>query len=126
MTLENKIILLVEDDSLISRMYERGLTKKGARVVTASNGAEGLEKLRTENINLITLDLMMPKMNGHDMLKVVKADTKTKDIPILVLTNLHDKPEEIEKVKQMGIQEYFIKSETSMEKFIERVEHHLN
>jgi len=125
MDLENKTILLVEDDPLISRMYERGFINKGAKVILASNGAEGLLKLQAEHIDLITLDLMMPKMNGYETLKAIKADSKTKDIPVIVLTNLHDKPEDIEKVKELGIQEYFVKSETSMEKLIEKINNYL-
>jgi len=125
MNLENKTILIVEDDALIGRMYERALINRGARVIMASNGVDGLEKLKVENVDLITIDLMMPKMNGYEMLKIIKEDPKIKDIPVFILTNLHDNLKDIEKVKEVGVREYFVKSETSMENFLERVGHYL-
>lgn len=124
--LENKTILLVEDDAFISRMYERVLIKRGARVIKASNGAEGLEKLRTENVDLITVDLMMPKMNGYEALKTIKADPKAKDIPTIILTNIHEHREDVEKVRQLGVQGYFVNLETSMEKYLNKVNQYIN
>jgi len=97
MNLDGKTILLVEDNILISETYERRLIKTGARVVLASNGVGGLEKLKKEKIDLILLDLIMPKMNGYEMLKLVKEDPKLKNIPVVILTNLYDRPDEIKK-----------------------------
>ena len=71
-------------------------------MVLASNGVEGLEKLKKERVDLIVLDLMMPKMNGYEMLKLVKEDPKLKNVPVVILTNLYDRPDEIEKIKKLA------------------------
>lgn len=126
MELEGKTILLVEDDVLLVRTYERRLVSGGARVILASNGAEGLEKLQEEKVDLILLDLMMPKMNGYEMLKLVREDSKTKDIPVIILTNLNDRPEDIEKVKQLGVKEYIVKSDASLKEIVEKIILYIN
>jgi len=126
MTLDKKTILLVDDDPLLSRSYEKQITNAGARVIVAFNGLEGLGNLKKEKVDLILLDLMMPKMNGYEMLKLVKEDPETKDIPVIILTNLNDRPEEIEKVKKLGgIKEYLNKSDLSLGKLVEIISHHI-
>lgn len=125
MTLDKKSILLVDDDPLISRTYEKQITKAGAHVVLASDGLEGLENLKKEKVDLILLDLMMPQMNGYEMLKLVKEDPEIKNIPVVVLTNLNDRPEEIEKIKKLGIKEYLVKSDLSLGKLVEIISHHI-
>jgi len=125
MSLDGKTILLVEDNILISGTYERRLIKTGARVVLASNGVEGLEKLKKERVDLIVLDLMMPKMNGYEMLKLVKEDPKLKNVPVVILTNLYDRPDEIEKIKKLGIEEYLIKSDISLAELVDKLASHL-
>jgi len=125
MTLDKKTILLVDDDPLLSRSYEKQITKAGAHVVSASNGLDGLVNLKKEKVDLILLDLMMPKMNGYEMLKLIKEDPKTKDIPVIILTNLNDHPEDIEKVKKLGIEEYLVKSDLSLGKLVEIISHHI-
>lgn len=92
-------ILLVEDDPLIQRMYSKELLLGGFDVVMASDGEEGLQKASTENPQLILLDIMMPKKNGFEVLSELKANESTKNIPVIILTNLmheHDAATAIE------------------------------
>lgn len=83
-------ILLVEDDPLIYRMYQKLFTLEGYETEIAENGQEGLDKLEQFTPDIILLDIMMPTMNGVEMLAKLRADPKTKDIPVVVLTNMSD------------------------------------
>lgn len=83
-------ILLVEDDPMIYRMYKKLFTIEGYEVEVAVNGQEGLDKLKNFKPNIILLDIMMPTMNGVEMLKKLKENPETKDIPTIVLTNMSD------------------------------------
>jgi len=120
-----KTILLVEDDPLVSQMYTRRLEKEGIEVILASDGIEGLEKLKSEKIDLVLLDIMMPKMNGYEMLKRVRENPQTRDMPVMVLTNLNDRPEEIDRIKALGIEEYVLKSDTKLSRLAEKVDKYL-
>ncbi len=83
-------MLLIEDDPLIYRLYQKLFTLEGYQIELAENGQLGLEKLKTYQPDIILLDIMMPTMNGIEMMTQLKTDPSTKDIPIVVLTNLAD------------------------------------
>lgn len=83
-------ILLVEDDELIVRLYEKLFKLEGFEIATANNGQAGLDHLKTDTPDIILLDIMMPEMNGLEMLGKLKEDEKTKNIPVVVLTNVAD------------------------------------
>lgn len=116
-----KRILIVDDDPLISRMYENRMQLDGYDAVVATNGEEALIAVRKTRPDLILLDVMMPKMNGVETLKALKEDAKTKDIPIFILTNLGDKPDDIEKAKSLGALDYLVKSQISLKELSEKV-----
>ena len=105
-----KVLLLVEDDPLMLRMYEKIFKFEGYQVDTAKDGEEGLEKAKTQKPVVILLDIMMPKMNGIEMLEKLKKDADTKSIPVVVLTNLAG-AEDAEKVMSLGAVRYIVKSE---------------
>jgi CheY-like chemotaxis protein len=112
--MQGKKILFVEDDVLMSRMYKRVFTAKGYVVEIAEDGQVGYEKAKTFRPDLIFLDVMMPKMNGIEMLDLFKADPLLQDIPIIMLTNL-DNIEEIEIAKKKGVVGYLVKSDNDPE-----------
>lgn len=103
-------ILIVEDDPLMSRMYQKIFTFEGYEVDMAGDGVEGLEKVRTIKPTLVLLDIMMPKMNGLEVLEKLKADPETKAIPIVMLTNLAGQ-QDAETAMSKGAIKYIIKSE---------------
>jgi chemosensory pili system protein ChpA (sensor histidine kinase/response regulator) len=103
-------ILIVEDDTLLSKMYYSIFTSENYQVDTAINGEEGLEKARAGKPALILLDIMMPKLNGMEVLKKLKADPDVKNIPVVVLTNLAGDAD-IQTALNMGAVRYIIKSE---------------
>lgn len=103
-------ILIVEDDPLMLRLYQKIFTFEKYEVETASDGEEGLVKAKTATPNLILLDIMMPKMNGLEVLKQLKADDATKQIPVIVLTNLAGQ-KDAETALAEGAVKYIVKSE---------------
>ncbi len=83
---KNKKILVVEDDDDIAEELEARLSLEGYCVLRAENGKTGVEKARTEKPDLIIMDVTMPKLDGHEACKILKADDAFKTIPILFLT----------------------------------------
>jgi len=83
-------VLLIEDDPLIYRLYQKLFSLEGFEIELAENGELGLKKLQTFHPDILLMDIMMPTMNGIEMLTQVKSDPATKDIPVIVLTNIAD------------------------------------
>ena len=81
---ETKKILVVEDDLVTQRMLSARLEITGYDVITASDGEEALNKARKENPDLLILDLMLPKMTGYEVCRMLKFDDKYKKIPIII------------------------------------------
>jgi CheY-like chemotaxis protein len=103
-------ILVVEDDPLMSRMYQKIFTFEGYEVEMAGDGQEGLDKVRSYKPTLILLDVMMPKLNGLQVLEKLKADPETKGTPVVMLTNLAGE-QDAESALTKGAIKYIIKSE---------------
>ena len=103
-------ILIIEDDPLMQRMYQKAFAFDGYEVSVAGDGVEGLEKVRAEKPTIVLLDVMMPKMNGLDTLGKIKADPELKAIPVIMLTNLAGSAD-AEKALSIGAVKYIIKSE---------------
>ena len=89
-------VLIVDDDAFLSGIYATKLELEGFEVVSARDGEEGLKVAMKEKPALILLDVLMPKLDGFEVLKRLKADAEVKDIPVIMLTNLGQK-EDIEK-----------------------------
>jgi len=117
---ENKI-LIVDDDSMIARMYQERFSRDGFEVILAFNGEEGLEKAEKEKPDIILLDIMMPKMNGYEMLKILKEKEETASIPVIILSSLGADQELIEKSKQLGIVDIIDKGSVPAKEVVERV-----
>ena len=115
-----KKILFVEDESALQKTFGDFLTQEGYEMVSALDGEKGLELAKTENPDLILLDLVMPKMHGFEVLKRLKQDEKTKDIPIIVLTNL-ESMEDVEKAIELGATTYLVKASYSLEEVIDKI-----
>jgi CheY-like chemotaxis protein len=103
-------ILIIEDDPLMARMYQKIFTFEHFEVEMAENGQEGLDKARTKKPSLILLDVMMPVMNGLEVLDKIKADPELKKVPVVMLTNLAGQ-QDAETALSKGAVKYIIKSE---------------
>lgn len=110
MQVNNKKVLIVEDDPVLIRMYSTKLITEGFGVTTATNGEEGLQKVVSENFDIVVLDIMMPRMSGIDMLKKLREDNSNLQIPFIILTNLTEK-EQQEEATRLGVKEFLIKAD---------------
>lgn len=119
--MDKKKILIVEDDNFVAEVYLAKLSEMGYETVLAQNGEEGLAELKKGKIDLILLDILMPIMNGIEMLEEVKKNEEWKNIPVILLTNIGEK-ESIQKVREMGVKNYLIKSHFTPAEVIEKVE----
>ncbi len=103
-------ILVVEDTDLLRKIYIDKLTSSGYETIGAADGLEALAVLRSRTVDLILLDLIMPKMSGLQVLETVKKDPRTKNIPVLILSNLGQESD-IERGLSLGAVDYLIKNE---------------
>lgn len=113
-------ILLIEDDPFLLSMYSTKFEIEGFAVACAEDGAKGLKMASIENPNIILLDVMMPKMNGFEVLAGLKKVEVTKSIPVILLTNLNQK-NEIEKGLELGANDYLIKAHFMPSEVVEKI-----
>ena len=114
-------ILIAEDDLTLRDMYQARLEAGSYRVLVAANGEEALKILEQGEPDVILLDIMMPKINGLDVLEKMKKNSVTKDIPVLILTVLIQDQTRV-KGLMSGADDYLIKSETMPGEVIKKVE----
>jgi len=105
-------VLLIEDEPDVLELYRLKLTLDDYDVITAQDGPEGLAKAKSEHPELIFLDIKMPGMDGFEVLKHLRSDEKTKDTPVIILSNF-DEETMVEKGLSLGANEYLIKSHFS-------------
>ena len=121
---EGTTILLGEDDIILAELYTERLKQEGFTVLHASNGEDVLTYVQEYHPALIILDIMMPKMNGLDVLKQLKDDPENKNIPVIICTALI---QEIEKINKMmnPADDYIVKSEVLPGDIVEKVKEKL-
>lgn len=103
-------VLIIEDDPLMIRMYKKIFSFDGYEVDTAGDGEEGFSKISSFKPTVILLDVMMPKLNGLEVLEKIKKDPDLKSIPVIMLTNLAGQ-QDIDKALELGAVKYIVKSE---------------
>ena len=116
-------ILIVDDDVFITRMYERIFRLRNHEVVIVNEGDKTLEILESMSPppDLIALDVMMPKINGLDLLTKIRSYDKYKDIPVVILTNSYGKEHEKE-FKDLKISSYLVKMENTPAEVVQKLE----
>src|SRR4030042_2596348 len=100
-----KTILFIEDEPTLQKAFGDLLKKDGYNTLSALDGEMGLEMVKKEKPNLILLDLILPKMDGFEVLEKLMADPETKDIPVIILTNL-ERTEDVNKAIELGAKTY--------------------
>lgn len=115
-------LLIVEDDPLIARLYTEAFKLSGHEVEVAFDGEQGFQKLQEMKTKptLILMDVMMPKMNGLQLLERIKKDPGTKNIPVVMLTNVSDE-ENVEKALNLGAVTYLVKSQYTPKEVVGKV-----
>lgn len=113
-------ILVAEDDKLYAKVYQNKLSKEGYLVTVVSNGIEAIKKISEIKPSLVLLDLIMPEMDGFEVLRRLKSNPETKSIHILVMSNL-GQDSDIAKAKELGAEDYFVKSNVSITELMEKI-----
>lgn len=122
---DNKVhILLVEDDSFLAEMYATKLSIEGFEVSLAQDGEKGIRLAQKEIPDLILLDILLPKKDGFEVLETIKKDDPTKNIPVILLTNLSQK-EDIDRGLKLGAIDYLIKAQFMPSEVVEKIKKHL-
>ena len=113
-------IVIVEDEEVLLDVLKKKLIVEGYEVVTAMDGEKGLSTIRSEKPDLILLDIMLPKMDGYQIMEAIKKDSKTKTIPVVVISN-SGQPVEIKRLLDLGANDYLVKADFSPEEVMEKV-----
>lgn len=114
-------VIVVEDETFLSKILSERLEDEGfKRVDVAGNGEEALQKIKTNPPSIILLDMILPKMNGFEVLKALKEDAALSGIPVLVLSNL-GQDQDITQAKSLGAADYIVKSNFSMQKVVNKI-----
>ncbi len=118
---EKKIkVLIIEDEEMLANMYISKFEKNGFEVEKALDGKEGLKIALKIKPDIILLDVIMPKMDGFMVLRELKTNSTTKDIPVIMLTNLGQE-EDTEKGSQLGVSDYLVKADLTPSQVVEKV-----
>ena len=113
-------ILLAEDDRFLRKAAETTLKQQGYTVITAADGEEALRVARSAPPDLILLDVIMPKLNGFQVLDALKKDPTTAHIPVIILSNL-GQDRDVQQAMEAGATAYFIKADLSLQALVQRV-----
>jgi DNA-binding response OmpR family regulator len=113
-------ILLAEDDRFLRKAAETALKRQGFTVLAAVDGEEALRMARTEAPDLILLDLIMPKLQGFEVLRALKADAATAAIPVIILSNL-GQDSDVKQAMEAGAAGYFVKANLSLQDLVKQV-----
>lgn len=117
-------ILLVEDDSLIVKIYSTRLKADGFTIISADNGEDGLTVAEKEFPDLILLDVMMPKVDGFTVLQKLRENPKFRQTPIIVYSNLGQESE-MQKAIQMGATEFIVKANISPTELVTKIKSYI-
>ena len=117
-----KKILIAEDEEFIANLYKLNLDKHGVEVVIANDGRQAMEMMKKINPELILLDLLMPDMDGFQVLRQMKEEGI--EIPVVILTNLSQEIDK-QKCQEMGAKDFFVKSDISVDELWEQIKQYL-
>jgi DNA-binding response OmpR family regulator len=117
-------ILLVEDDETLASVYKQRLELEGFEVQHVNNGEDALDAAVKFTPELVLLDVMMPKLNGFDVLDILRNTPSTRNIHIIMLTAL-SQPKDAERAKQLGADDFLVKSQVVIGDVVARIKHQL-
>lgn len=119
------VILIIEDDPILSKMYSEKFRNEGFKVLTALDGESGLDMATKNKVDMILLDVMLPRISGIDLLKKLRDNEKGKNTLVIVLTNLAD-PEEKKRALDLGVKDYLVKAMQNPGQVVDKVKSRLN
>lgn len=115
-----KKILFIEDESALQRAATQVLSEEGYEMLSALDGEIGIRLAREEKPDLILLDIVLPKKDGFEVLQELKSDEATKNIPVVILTNLEGSTD-VERALELGATTYLVKTNYRLEEVVEKV-----
>lgn len=121
---KNKV-LLIEDEEALIEVLNKKLTAEGYVVTIARDGQEGLEKMRTSRPDLILLDIVMPRMDGFEVLENMRKEEAIADLPVIIISN-SGQPVELSRAKELGAEDWLIKTEFDPQEVLDKVNKFLN
>ena len=115
-----KTISIVEDDKFLRELIAQKLVKEGYEILTAIDGEEGITQIKEKKPDLVLLDLILPGIDGFEVLSKMKEDPALASIPVIILSNLGQK-EDVEKGLKLGAVDYLIKAHFTPGEIIEKI-----
>ena len=120
-----KKIILVEDDDILAKILYKELIEAEFEVILAEDGEKGLNKIKKEIPDLILLDLIIPKKDGFSVLAELKKSSKTKNIPVIILTVL-GADNDVKKGFKLGADDYIVKTQYDVTEIIKKIKDFFN
>lgn len=120
-----KTILLIEDEPIFQKTVGQFLEKEGFQTKSALDGQAGLDLAKQFKPDLILLDLILPKKDGFEVLRELKKEETTKDIPVIILTNLEEGAD-VEKALSLGATTYLVKANYELGELVKKIKQTLN
>jgi len=121
---ETKNVLIVEDDALLAQVLSRVFTEEKFKVVNVMDGLEVMDVAKKMKPDIILLDLILPSLDGFGVLKLLKEDSVTQNIPVIIISNLEE-VSDVKSAKVLGAEEYFIKANIQLDKILQFVKKRL-
>lgn len=120
-----KKILFIEDEPALQKTLVTAFASEGFEMIQALDGETGIRLAKQKSPDLILLDLILPKMDGFEVLRHLQADPATKEIPVVVLSNLEGMGE-VQKVIELGAHDYLVKTNYKLDELVAKVKKSLN
>lgn len=115
-----KKVLLIEDEEIITELLEKKLISEGYEVSTAKDGESGLKLMKTVKPDLVLLDVILPLMDGFEVMEKMQENPELKRIPVVIVSN-SGQPVEIGRAKELGAKDWLIKTDFDPQELIEKV-----
>lgn len=119
-----KKILIIEDDIFLNKVLRLKLVQENFEVIQVYDGQEGFKKIGETKPDLILLDLILPKVSGFEILEKIKHDPETKNIPVIILSNLGQE-DDVKRGKSLGADDYLVKANWSLEDVVKKMKKYL-
>ena len=116
-----KKALIVEDEELIGDLLQKKLRQEGYYASVARDGEAALKQIREERPDIVLLDIVLPRLNGFEVLSELKKDEALRQIPVIIISN-SGQPAEIEKAKELGVRDWLVKTEFDPREVLEKVQ----
>jgi len=125
MNANRRTVLIVDDDNMLVNMYRAKFCHENYDVLTAYNGEQGLDLIKDRKPEFVVMDVMMPKMDGLEVLRHIRETPDIKDTPVLMISN-EGKAEFVNEAKKYGAKDYMVKADYNPEDIVKKVSSYLN